>query len=77
MWAKSYDAAALKSVVLDMKRWLPLTPQLAAATAADGQVVDVRDLDADQPELPTGSRDDEPDEDAQWVAEARGEEAKP
>jgi recombination protein RecT len=54
MWTKSYDAAALKSVVLDMKRWLPLTPQLALAQAADGTVVDVRDLDPDQPELPAG-----------------------
>jgi recombination protein RecT len=67
MWTKSYDAAALKSVVLDMKRWLPLTPQLALAQAADGVVVDVRDLDPDQPELPAG----DPDDDA-WVAEARG-----
>ena len=52
MWTKSYDAAALKSVVLDMKRWLPLTPQLALAQAADGTVVDVRDIDPTQPELP-------------------------
>jgi recombination protein RecT len=72
MWTKSYDAAALKSVVLDMRRWLPLTPQLAAAQAADGQVVDVRDIDPDQPELsaaPEPSPDDEAD--AEWVAEAQ------
>jgi recombination protein RecT len=31
MWSKSYDAAALKSVVLDMKRWLP-------SPASDGTV---------------------------------------
>jgi len=66
MWTKSYDAAALKSVVLEMKRWLPVTPQLALAQAADGAVVDVRDLDPDQPELPAGDPDDEA-----WVAEAK------
>lgn len=68
MWSKSYDAAALKSVVLDMKRWLPLTPQLAVAQAADGTVVDVRDIDPTAPELPAP----DPDDDA-WVAEARGD----
>lgn len=73
MWTKSYDAAALKSVVLDMRRWLPTSPALAAATAADGQVVDVRDIDPDQPELPAGGNVAEPDEDAQWVADAKGE----
>ena len=71
MWTKSYDAAALKSVVLDMKRWLPLTPQLAVAQAADGTVIDVRDLDPDQPELPAPDPDDAAD--AEWVAEAKGE----
>lgn len=69
MWTKSYDAAALKSVVLDMRRWLPLTPQLAAAQAADGTVVDVRDLDPEAPELPAPA----PSEDDAWVAEAKGE----
>ena len=54
-WLKSYDQMALKSVVLDMKRWLPLSPQLALAQSADGAVVDVRDLDAEHPELPAGT----------------------
>lgn len=39
MWEKSYDAAALKSVVVDMKRWLPASPQLTAALASDEQVL--------------------------------------
>jgi len=45
MWSKSYDAAALKSVVLDMRRWLPATRSLAEAAEADGQIHDVRDMD--------------------------------
>lgn len=44
MWAKSFDAAALKSVVLDMKRWLPSSSQLVAAFASDEQVVHVEDV---------------------------------
>ena len=42
MWTDSYDAAALKSVVLDMKRWLPSSAQLVAALASDDAVIDVR-----------------------------------
>jgi recombination protein RecT len=53
MWSKSYDAAALKSVVLDMKRWLPHSVTLNTAIAADGTVVDVRTIPADVPELPS------------------------
>jgi recombination protein RecT len=49
LWTKSYDAAALKSVVLDMRRWLPHTPELARAIGADGAAVDVRDM-ADEAE---------------------------
>jgi recombination protein RecT len=45
LWTKSYDAAALKSVVLDMKRWLPSSTQLVAAFASDEQVIDVRQAD--------------------------------
>jgi recombination protein RecT len=41
MWVDSFDAAALKSVVLDMKRWLPASAQLVAALASDEQVIDV------------------------------------
>jgi recombination protein RecT len=43
MWTESYDAAALKSVVLDMKRWLPSSAQLAAAFASDDAVIDIRE----------------------------------
>jgi recombination protein RecT len=39
MWTKSYDAAALKSVVLDMRRWLPQSPSIAAALEADEKTV--------------------------------------
>lgn len=42
MWTKSYDAAALKSVVTDMKRWLPSSTQMVAGFASDEQVVDIR-----------------------------------
>lgn len=45
MWSDSYDAAALKSVVLDMKRWLPASAQLVAALASDEQVLDVESVD--------------------------------
>lgn len=69
MWTKSYDAAALKSVVSDMKRWLPSNPQIAMALAADEETFDVRrerDLvevrhspeRSDVPELPAAA--DEP-----------------
>lgn len=78
MWSKSYDAAALKSVVLDMRRWLPTSPQLSVAVAADGAVHDVRDMadagevvTSDRSELGEGERAPDPDE--QWVAEAKGE----
>ena len=79
MWSKSYDAAALKSVVLDMRRWLPSSPQLATAVSADGEVHDVRDMAAagevvtsEQRALDEGAP--VPDEiDEQWVAEAKGE----
>jgi recombination protein RecT len=45
MWSKSYDAGALKSVVLQMRRWLPSSAQMAAALAADETTLDVRDPD--------------------------------
>lgn len=47
MWTRSFDAAALKSVVHDMRRWLPSSTQLTAAFASDEQVVDVRTIEAD------------------------------
>jgi recombinational DNA repair protein RecT len=71
-WSKSYDAMALKSAVLELRRWLPASPVLAAAVAADGVVVDVRELDEDAPALPAGGPV-EPDADEQWVAEASAE----
>lgn len=45
MWNTSYDAAALKSVVLDMKRWLPSSTQLVAALASDEQIINVTEVD--------------------------------
>jgi len=50
MWTKSYDAAALKSVVLDMKRWLPASVQLATAIASDEQAITVEDIEAGEPD---------------------------
>lgn len=47
MWEKSYDAAALKSVVVDMKRWLPTSPQLTAALASDESVIRPEQIDDD------------------------------
>lgn len=81
MWSKSYDAAALKSVVLDMKRWLPNSRQLSEAIAADDQVYDVRTMSHDAGDV-TPTRDaieaaaPDPDDaaDAAWVAEAQGTE---
>lgn len=51
MWDKSYDAAALKSVVLDAKRWLPTSTQLASAYAADDQVIQASAMTDDEPAL--------------------------
>ena len=48
MWTKSYDAAALKSVVLQMKRWLPSSAQMAMALGADDTVIAADDM-ADEP----------------------------
>ena len=45
MWKDNTDAAALKSVVLDMKRWLPSSTQLVAALASDNEVIQVQDVD--------------------------------
>jgi recombination protein RecT len=45
MWTESYDAAALKSGVSDLKRWLPSSPQLVAAFAADDATFDVRNAE--------------------------------
>lgn len=44
MWAKSFDAAALKSCVVDLKRWLPATPQLAQAIAEDGETITIDEV---------------------------------
>jgi recombinational DNA repair protein RecT len=80
MWSKSYDAAALKSVVLDMKRWLPNSRQLSEAIAADDQVYDVREMDHAGDVTPTRDAIEaaapDPDDaaDAAWVAEAQGTE---
>lgn len=55
MWSKSYDAAALKSVVTDMRRWLASSAQMVGAIASDEQVLtpDTIDIDPDEsPELP-------------------------
>lgn len=51
MWRDAYDAAALKSCVIEMKRWLDLeSGDIAKAIAADGEVVDLADLEREQAE---------------------------
>jgi len=63
MWRDNYDAAALKSVVHDMGRWLPSSAQIVSANASDGAVVDVRNIeddDIDQP-LPAIEAEAAPD----------------
>ena len=53
MWRDNYDAAALKSVVMDVKRWLPssvASPELVQAMQSDGTTFDVRDMASSEPE---------------------------
>ena len=45
MWRDSYDAAALKSCVVDLKRWLPLSPQLAMAIEFDNSVTKLEEVE--------------------------------
>lgn len=47
MWTKFYDAAAQKSVVKEMRKYLPDTPALASALAADGATFDLREMAED------------------------------
>lgn len=44
MWKQSYDAAALKSAVVELKRWLPSSAQLVAAFGADEEVIAAHEL---------------------------------
>lgn len=57
MWSKSYDAAALKSVVMDMRRWLPSSAELSLAIEADESTVRVEEV---QPIEATYRTDDDP-----------------
>lgn len=64
MWSKSYDAAALKSVVLDMRRWLPQSVDLALAAASDDEVINIGDITPRDPfagELPAATIDPDAD----------------
>lgn len=76
-WRRSYDSMALKSAVLDLRRWLPTSPALAVAVGADDTVVDIRELEAAEP--PSGSTalaadvDDRDLEDSQWIDDAKGD----
>jgi recombination protein RecT len=87
MWSKSYDAAALKSVVLDMKRWLPSSSQLVAAFASDERVLHVEEvgtIDADSaeaaqqelepPSTPPGAAADDGDRQEPASPKSQGEE---
>jgi recombination protein RecT len=56
MWTKSYDAAALKSCVHELGRWLPSSPEMALALRSDERVIDLGEIQAeddpfDTPEL--------------------------
>lgn len=44
MWKDSYDAAALKSVVLDMRRWLPQSAEMVDAITDDGRVIQAGEI---------------------------------
>jgi recombination protein RecT len=61
-WRTDYDAMAMKSAVRALAPWLPLSPELEMALAADSRTFrDVKpDMLADLPALEAGS-DDEPD----------------
>lgn len=39
MWTGHYDAAALKTVVHDMRRWLPQSPEVGKGWAVDDRVI--------------------------------------
>lgn len=54
MWSDSYDAAALKSCVHALKRWLPSSPELAMAQRSDDQVITMAEMAAevDEGDLP-------------------------
>lgn len=52
MWEKSYDAAALKSCVHELKRWLPSSPELAMAQASDERVITMAEMAAEVDETP-------------------------
>lgn len=47
MWSKSYDAAALKSVVMDMKRFLPQSAELNQAMSSDDRVLTIDEVKAE------------------------------
>lgn len=51
MWTKSYDAAALKSCVHQIKRWLPASAELAKAVESDDQVLTLASLAAEVDEV--------------------------
>lgn len=54
LWTESYDAAALKSCVHELKRWLPSSPELAIAQASDERVITMAEMAAevDEGDLP-------------------------
>lgn len=64
MWSKSYDAAALKSVVLDMRRWLPSSAQLVSALDSDERAIDVREIEDEPTPVDLGEITHEPEVEA-------------
>lgn len=77
MWETSYDAAALKSVVMDMRRFLPSSAQFAAGLAAEQSVNTPDGLEAEQAGEATYDRPPvdpagEPDASSQAAAQPDG-----
>lgn len=65
LWSKSYDAGALKSVVMDMRRWLPQSTEFANAVVTDESVATLRDLEVEADEglaIPPAPVPSEPEE---------------
>jgi len=71
MWTKWYDAAAQKSVVKEMRKYLPTVPALSSAMAADGTAFDLHEMaedhvDVDPQDLEVGPPSEPETEPVEW-----------
>lgn len=71
MWTKWFDAGALKSVVKEMRKYLPTVPALASAMAAEGAVFDLQEMaqdhvEVDPQDLEVGPPDEPETEPEEW-----------